>query len=390
MFVYASKTIPHAEERPKGRVSKHAWPLCPTNSGLTGRECRCCFGGTRQSEETGENRSVRHLSGDFAPRLDYRRYGAGAKARRHPASVAPRQPGEHVDLEEGTISIVAPMMGVFNNLVVFDPNQKQNSLNDIVPDLADSWSWNDDGTELTFKLHHGVKWHDGKPFTAADVKCTWDLLQGKVQDKLRLNAREAWWINLDQVTADSDLQATFHLKRRQPSFIALLASGFTPVYPCHVSAVADAPASDRHRAVQICRVQAQPVDQGRAQPGLLEARPALSRRHRVDDHPQPLDRDPRLYRRAVRHDLPLRGHDPDAEGRAQPDAVGDLRDRAAQCRAQPADHPEAALRQSRSAPGDRDVDRSQGADRHPRRGPGRFQHRDAAGARKASGRCRRR
>ena len=40
--------------------------------------------------------------------------------------------------EEGTISVVAPMMEVFNNLVVFDPNQKENSLDDIVPDLADS------------------------------------------------------------------------------------------------------------------------------------------------------------------------------------------------------------------------------------------------------------
>jgi peptide/nickel transport system substrate-binding protein len=138
--------------------------------------------------------------------------------------------------EEGTISIVGPMMGVFNNLVVFDPNQKQNRLDDIVPDLAESWSLSDDGTALTFKLRQGVKWHDGKPFTAADVKCTWDLLQGKAPDKLRLNAREAWWINLDHVSADNDYQATFHLKRRQPSFLALLASGFTPVYPCHVSA----------------------------------------------------------------------------------------------------------------------------------------------------------
>jgi len=140
--------------------------------------------------------------------------------------------------EEGTISVVAPMMGIFNNLVVFDPNQKLNTLDDIVADIADSWSWNGDGTALTFKLHPGVKWHDGKPFTAADVKCTWDLLQGKVQDKLRLNARAAWWLNLNEVTADSDLQATFHLKRRQPSFLALLASGFTPVYPCHVGASA--------------------------------------------------------------------------------------------------------------------------------------------------------
>jgi len=138
--------------------------------------------------------------------------------------------------EEGTISIVAPIMGVFNNLVVFDPNQKQNRLDDIIPELADSWSWNPDGTELTFKLHAGVKWHDGKPFTANDVKCTWDLLQGTSQDKLRLNAREAWWLNLDHVSADGELQATFHLKRQQPSFLALLASGFTPVYPCHVTA----------------------------------------------------------------------------------------------------------------------------------------------------------
>ena len=208
-------------------------------------------------------------------------------------------------LEEGTISIVAPIMGVFNNLVVFDPNVKQNSLKSIVPDLAESWSWSEDGTDLTFKLRDGVKWHDGKPFTAADVKCTFDLVQGKSKEKLRVNAREAWWINLKEVTTEGDRQATFHLKRPQPAFIELLAAGFTPIYPCHVS-----PAQMRAHPigtgpVQICRVQAQPVDQGDAQPGLLEAGPALSRRRRVDDHPEPLDRDARLHRRAVRHDLSL-------------------------------------------------------------------------------------
>ena len=88
-------------------------------------------------------------------------------------------PGNMSVLEEGTISILAPIMGVFNNLVMFDPNVKQNSLQSIVPDLAESWSWSEDGTELTFKLREGVKWHDGKPFTAKNVKCTWDLLQGK-------------------------------------------------------------------------------------------------------------------------------------------------------------------------------------------------------------------
>jgi peptide/nickel transport system substrate-binding protein len=137
--------------------------------------------------------------------------------------------------EEGTVSVVMPIMGVMNNLVVFDPNQKQNRLDNIVPDLAESWNWSEDGKDLTFKLRQGVKWHDGNPFTANDVKCSWDLLQNKSKEKLRLNAREAWWANLDQVSVDGELQATFHLKRPQPSFLALLASGFTPVYPCHVS-----------------------------------------------------------------------------------------------------------------------------------------------------------
>ena len=97
------------------------------------------------------------------------------------------------------------------------------------------WSWSEDGKELTFKLRQGVKWHDGKPFTAADVKCTYDLLLGKAQDKLRLNPRKAWYRNLEQVSTNGNDEATFHLQRPQPAFIALLASGYSPIYPCHVS-----------------------------------------------------------------------------------------------------------------------------------------------------------
>src|SRR6185436_7862682 len=82
--------------------------------------------------------------------------------------------------EEATISVVQPFAAVFNNLVVFDPKEKVNSPDKIVGDLAESWKWSDDQTKVTFKLHQGVKWHDGKPFTAKDVKCTWDALTGRV------------------------------------------------------------------------------------------------------------------------------------------------------------------------------------------------------------------
>ena len=69
---------------------------------------------------------------------------------------------------------------------------------------------------------------------------------------------------------------------------------------------ADAHASDRHRPVQVRRVEAERVDQAREEPGLLEEGPALSRRHRVHDHHEPRDRGARLRRRQGRHDLPDR------------------------------------------------------------------------------------
>ena len=137
--------------------------------------------------------------------------------------------------EEATYSTVVPMMGVFNNLVIYKQDEPKNSLKSIVPDLATRWSWSEDGMRLTFALREGVKWHDGTPFTARDVQCTWDMLLGRSNEKLRTNPRTSWYQNLDRVTADSDHEATFHLKRPQPAFMAFLASGFSPVYPCHVS-----------------------------------------------------------------------------------------------------------------------------------------------------------
>ena len=138
-------------------------------------------------------------------------------------------------LEELTIAAERPMMGVFNNLVLFDQHVKQNSLQSIVPELAMNWSWNEEGIELTLPLRQGVKWHDGKPFTAKDVKCTWDLLTGTAAEKLRLNPRKSWYRNLEQVRVDNDYQVTFRLKRPQPSFMEFLATGWSPIYPCHVS-----------------------------------------------------------------------------------------------------------------------------------------------------------
>src|SRR6267143_1504228 len=148
---------------------------------------------------------------------------------------SPDSPASMSIHEEATFVAEGPMMGVFNNLVMFDQQVPQNSLGSIIPDLATGWSWNEDGTELTFPLREGVGWHDGKPFTAKDVQCTWDLLTGKASEKFRVNPRKSWYRNLEEVTTNGDYEVTFRLKRPQPAFLALLASGFSPIYPCHVA-----------------------------------------------------------------------------------------------------------------------------------------------------------
>src|SRR5262245_1473808 len=64
------------------------------------------------------------------------------------------------------------------------------SMHEEVPDLATGWSWSADGNQLTFPLRQGFRWHDGRTFTAKDVKCTWDLLAGTSADKLRLKSAQ--------------------------------------------------------------------------------------------------------------------------------------------------------------------------------------------------------
>ena len=138
--------------------------------------------------------------------------------------------------EEATFSVNAPAMAIFNNLIIYDQHKPQTSVDTIVPELATSWAWDKANTALTFKLRSGVKWHDGQPFTAKDVKCTFDLLQGKAQDKFRKNPRKDWYEFVSDVSVNGDNEVTFHLKRPQPSLLAMLASGYTPIYPCHVPA----------------------------------------------------------------------------------------------------------------------------------------------------------
>jgi peptide/nickel transport system substrate-binding protein len=136
--------------------------------------------------------------------------------------------------EESSVLTNQTFMAVFNNLVMFDQQVKTASPESIVPELATEWSWSPDHTVLTLKLRQGVVWHDGKPFTSADVKCTWDMITEKRPSQWRRNPRKEWYDNLKEVTVAGPYEVRFKLGRPQPSFFAFLAVGTSPVYPCHV------------------------------------------------------------------------------------------------------------------------------------------------------------
>ena len=132
------------------------------------------------------------------------------------------------------------------------------------------------------------------------------------ENKLRRNPRASWYGNVEKVTADGDFDATFHLKAPQPSLLALLASGYTPIYPCHV------PIADMRR---------KPIGTGpfkfvefKMNEGIKLTKntdywkngPALSRRHRIHDHADRSTRMLSFVSGRVRHDLPDRRHGPAA------------------------------------------------------------------------------
>ncbi len=138
--------------------------------------------------------------------------------------------------ETSTYSTSFPSLPCFNNLVLFDQSKPTESMDTIVGDLADRWSWQDSYKNLVFFLRRDVKWHDGKPFTSKDVKYTFDMLREAPESsaKLRINPRKDWYANIEHVEAPDPHTVVFRMKRPQPSLLMMLASGYTPIYAAHI------------------------------------------------------------------------------------------------------------------------------------------------------------
>ncbi len=110
--------------------------------------------------------------------------------------------------------------------LIFDDLLTRDAHLNVAPGLAERWDIPDPLTYI-FHLHHGVKFHDGRPLTARDVKWTFDsLLQGKIR-----STKSAVYRFVDHIDAADDYTVVFHLKEPFATLLWNLSDGAMGIVP---------------------------------------------------------------------------------------------------------------------------------------------------------------
>src|SRR5579862_3339162 len=110
--------------------------------------------------------------------------------------------------------------------LIFDDLLTRDAHLNVTPGLAERWEIPDPKTYV-FHLHHGVKFHDGRPLTARDVKWTFDsLLQGKVR-----STKSAVYRFVDHIDAPDDSTVIFHMKEVDSTLLWNMSDGAIGIVP---------------------------------------------------------------------------------------------------------------------------------------------------------------
>ncbi len=140
--------------------------------------------------------------------------------------------------------VIAPDLGsVMINKVLFPGLVRPDTLLQPTPDLALSWSTSPDGREYTFTLRPNVQWHDGAPFSARDVKFTFD----QVMDLSSGTRLRSDFASLEGVDIVDSLTVRFRLKAPFAPFLTLLGynAGILPEHLLRGKRLSDAVAFNR-------------------------------------------------------------------------------------------------------------------------------------------------
>ncbi|HSO08235.1 MAG TPA: ABC transporter substrate-binding protein [Pelomicrobium sp.] len=123
-----------------------------------------------------------------------------------------------------SFAFIHPVRPHYNTLLKFDPAKYPN----VVGDLAESWTIAPDGLTYTFKLRKGVKFHDGTPFTSADVKATYERIANPPAGVRSL--RQAAYADIGSIETPDAHTVVFKLKKRNASMLSNFASPWDCVY----------------------------------------------------------------------------------------------------------------------------------------------------------------
>jgi peptide/nickel transport system substrate-binding protein len=111
--------------------------------------------------------------------------------------------------------------------LIFDSLVHRDDHFQMQPWLAESWDISPDGLTYTFHLRHGVRFHDGKPLTAQDVKWTFD----SIRNGNLISVKKATYRSVESIDAPDDQTVVFHLKQPDATLLFNLSNASMGIVP---------------------------------------------------------------------------------------------------------------------------------------------------------------
>lgn len=112
------------------------------------------------------------------------------------------------------------------NLLLFDGLTAHNGENEVVPALAKSWEFDEASCTYTFHLEEGVRWHDGEPFTAEDVKFTIEA----IMDPENGSENAPNYEDVEEIKVVDETTVAFRLAAPNVAFLDYMTMAVLPKY----------------------------------------------------------------------------------------------------------------------------------------------------------------
>ena len=128
----------------------------------------------------------------------------------------------------GIYAAVAPAYNCLVRTSPYDPKGQE-----VIPELAQSWDMSDGGKTITFHLHKGVKWHDGAPFSAADVKYTIERIMNPPEGMVSPRG-PVFKALIERVEAPDPDTVVVYGRGPSKLLLTIFASGWNMIIPKHI------------------------------------------------------------------------------------------------------------------------------------------------------------